>query len=230
MNSDIAIDWRWVKEELDNVERIQSVMKSNLRDSIRSCADRCLGKAKELVRPKLVSKLVRVEKIEDGRVRLEDGVIFTSGRLPRHLNGAGRLYLFLVTIGGRLEAEASRLMSKGDSLAGYLLDRIGSLAVESLAEEAERDVRKQCEAKGEKVSARFSPGYCDWPVEEQNKLTKILDFSRAGVRLTERCMMDPKKSISAMIAISKKGDFLKTGSPCAICDMSDCSYRRDVKR
>ena len=131
-----------------------------------------------------------------------------------------------MTIGKVLEDKASLLMREGDHLGGYLLDRIGSLAVESLARSFEEYLRKNYEVKNMSVSMRISPGYCDWPIEEQFNLAKALDFSKAGVRLTRNCMMVPRKSITAIVGIGPKRLFSKTKSQCEACDKKDCDYRR----
>ena len=113
-------------------------------------------------------------------------------------------------------------------MQGYLLDRIGSFAVESLAESVEKKIRKDYSILKKSVSRRYSPGYCDWPIEEQHILAKILDFSKIGVTLNESCMMRPKKSISAVVAVAERGVFNESGSTCEICEKKDCGYRRNA--
>ena len=206
----IRIDWDWVRNDLLRKERIHSS-----KGAILSCADECLKKAESLVSPRMIS------------VRKSMGRLGLSGSaLVSHIKGAEAVRVFLVTIGGALEEQSRALMSKGDELRGYLFDCIGSIAVESMAEEAEKTLRREAAKKGLSVSMRFSPGYCGWPIEDQKKLDKLLDFSRAGVRLTENYMMVPLKSISALVGIGPKGLFSKRKSPCVTCDKENCDYRR----
>ncbi|MDD5137031.1 MAG: vitamin B12 dependent-methionine synthase activation domain-containing protein, partial [Candidatus Omnitrophica bacterium] len=108
----------------------------------------------------------------------------------------------------------------------YLLDRVGSFAVESMAKNIEETLRKKLARKNLSVSMRFSPGYCDWPIEEQFKLAKIIDFDKAGVSLTESCVMIPRKSITAIVGVGPKDLFKEVRSPCAACNMKVCDYRR----
>jgi hypothetical protein len=215
----LKIDWIWVAGELGRTERIRS-------EAVRSCAEGCLHLAKNLVKPKLARRLKNIEKISRSSIELSGRVTLSSSHLASHLKGARVLSFFLVTIGSGIEEKASELMANGDSLGGYLMDRIGSLAVESLAEGVESALRLERLKKDETVSMRFSPGYCSWTIEDQIKMAKILDFRKAGVRLTERCMMVPKKSISAACAIGPKGLFTRKKSQCAVCDLKQCDYRR----
>lgn len=208
IKTDMKIDWDWVKESLFKKERIVPGSPDTVLDS----ADESIDRAKSLAAPKAIV----MKKI------------FTpSGKLvSSYIKGTSDIYVFLVTIGPAVEEEASRLMKTGESLSGYLLDGVGSLAVESLAENLEDRLRKEYKIKGKSVSMRLSPGYCDWPVEEQTKLDAILDFSKIGVRLTENCMMIPRKSISGLLGIGPAGLFSKAKSQCNICNMKGCDYRR----
>ena len=221
-----GIDWGWVEKELFAKERIPEFCKSGLDETIRAAVERCLKEAKALARPNSLSAVKRITAFDGDSVRMEGPISFSGKRLISYIKGAAHLHLFLVTVGGEIETEASNWMSKGEALYGYLLDRIGSLAVESLAEATEEELRKAYLSKNETVSMRLSPGYCDWPIEEQFVMAKALDFSKIGVALTEKCMMVPRKSISAMVGVGPKDLFSKMASQCVACDRVECDYRR----
>ena len=221
------IDWDWVRTQLLEKERIGRAGPDDSKKAILECTDECLEAARLLARPVIVSSLKKIAGFKPGAILLENGMALSGKELSSYMKGATELYLFLVTIGSSIENAASDYMKAGDSLHGYLMDRIGSFAVESLADRTEKDLRGAYSDKNLSVSMRFSPGYCDWPIEEQFKLAKLLDFAKAGVRLTEGCMMEPKKSISAACAIGSKGLFAKVTSPCAVCNLNKkCDYRR----
>jgi len=206
---DFSISWNWVRERLIKLEKVPLNM--------HTCLDECLDEARHLAKPKklAIKKAVSAFRPE-------------SPSLISCIKGATHIIVFLVTIGKKVEEKATYWMDKDEGLRGYLLDRIGSLAVESLAEQVEESLRAKYEPENLSVSMRFSPGYCDWPIEEQFKISKMLDFSKIGVILTKSCMMVPKKSISAIVAIGPKGTFSSKVSPCSICDRKDCDYRRGL--
>ena len=219
------IDWNWVKDELYLREKIRPRAKG--RGELAECADSCLEKAKVLSSSKIISMENRISSIKAGTIELEGSLKLEARSLSSYLKGAQKICIFLATIGDRLEGAASRLMAEGEGLEGYLLDRAGSFAVESLAENFEVVLRESYKKKKKSVSMRFSPCYCDWALEEQSKLDRIIDFSGAGVRLTKSYMMVPKKSISAIVGIGPEGLFAANRiSPCSVCDKEDCYYRR----
>lgn len=223
---DIAIDWDWVRNELAKKEHLSSFDKKASSETIRACVDDCLARARSLAQPRIISTRLRIVSARQKTVRLEKGITFTGKRLVALLNGAQFVRLFLITIGDGIEHLATSLMHRGEHLDGYILDRIGSLAVEASTEATENTFRRKYESKGKSVSMRVSSGYCDWPVEEQSEVARALDFSRIGVSLTRTCMMVPKKSISGLVAIAPKGRFTGRASPCSVCDLKECSFRR----
>ncbi len=226
MENEKTIDWEWVKKELLYKERIRPGSGNGVGDTLLAYTEEALKKAASLVDPNSVIAKRRIARIEQASIELDGNITFSGRHLPAYIDGAGEICAFLVTIGDAVEREASALMAKGDSLRGYLLDRAGSFAVESLAGSTENRLREAYGLEERSVSMRMSPGYCDWPIEEQGVLAKVLDFSSIGVRLTEKFMMQPKKSISAIVAIGAKGVFTSSRSQCGICDLKDCSYRR----
>lgn len=216
------IDWAWVKKELFLSEKVDG----QKNKAISECAQDCLKKAADLCGPKIAFEEKKVSVITSKSIKIEGGIAFDSPALAAYLKGAQSICVFLVTIGSRLEKSATKLMKEGNYLEGYLLDRIGSFAVESLAQDFEDNARKVYGRTAKTVSMRFSPGYCNWPIEEQLKLDKIIGFSKIGISLTESCMMSPKKSISAVMGIGPMNLFRETKRQCSICDKKDCSYRR----
>ena len=126
--------------------------------------------------PKYFYAEKNILRIGNGFIEIEGPVTFSTGKIPSFISGAGRLVLSVVTIGDGIEKEAGVLTSGKDILNGYLLDRIGSFAVESLAGNLEKKLRKDYSKHGKSLSVRFSPGYCDWPVEEQFKMIKAIDL------------------------------------------------------
>ena len=223
----LKIDFDWVRDLLLKRERILNVKNNVPQGTLISSVDKCLEEARPIILPKSASIEKDIARLGDNSIGIEGGVSLSSKWFSSYIKGAPFLHIFVVTLGLDLEERASALMRDGEQLEGYLLDRIGSFAVESLAENFENKLRKYYGAKDLSVSMRFSPGYCDWRIEEQFKLAKILDFSKAGVRLTGGCMMVPKKSVSAVVGIGPKGLFSKRVSQCSICDKKgDCDYRR----
>ncbi len=85
----------------------------------------------------------------------------------------------------------------------------------------------QALSKGLGVTPRISPGYGDWILQEQRAVFALLPGAEIGVTLTEKCMMQPRKSVSFAIGIGEGFTIEKSVGRCRHCDMINCPYRVD---
>jgi len=135
--------------------------------------------------------------------------------------------LFLCTAGDGIGKLGRSLMKSGDILEGYILDIIGSEAVESAIDIMQDQISMEAASEGLKITNRFSPGYCGWDVSEQHKLFHLLPGTWCGVKLTASALMVPEKSVSGIIGIGKEVRYLPY--KCNLCNMKDCIYRKHRK-
>ena len=119
---------------------------------------------------------------------------------------ASHLAFAVCTIGPSLEEESLRCSEAGSSLQALVLDAIGTVAVESIADETSEMIRTRAAGLGLKGGVRFSPGYGKWPLEGQRFLFGIVDGGAVGVRLNPSCIMEPRKSVSFAMRIGDRPD------------------------
>jgi len=136
-----------------------------------------------------------------------------------------RMAFCVCTIGPALEAEVTRLAGADALLEAVVLDAIGSVAAEAVADHIDTIIAAEAAREGLRVSCRASPGYGDWDVREQAAIFKLLPAERVGVRLSESCMMMPRKSISFAVHIAEKPEMLRSENSCSNCGRTDCLYR-----
>jgi hypothetical protein len=156
------------------------------------------------------------EKRNDGVVI--DGVAFTSRVLRRNLEGVGRVFPFVLTLGRDIDGliDASR-----DMLEKYLLDEIANLALREARRRFEGQLRSAFAL--EKISYMAPGSLEDWPIEQQKPLFGLLPGVEAalGVRLTESLLMLPRKSISGIYFPSEANFF-----SCQLCPREHCDGRK----
>ncbi|MGD1049334.1 MAG: vitamin B12 dependent-methionine synthase activation domain-containing protein [Candidatus Krumholzibacteriaceae bacterium] len=129
------------------------------------------------------------------------------------------------TIGPALEAEVTRLAGAGELLKAVVLDSIGSVAAEAVAEYIDRTIAAEAAREGLKTSCRASPGYGDWDVRGQAAIFRLLPAERIGVLLSETFMMAPRKSISFAMHVAGEPEKLRSENSCGNCGRTDCLYR-----
>lgn len=149
--------------------------------------------------------------------------------IGKHLDGCERVICMAVTVGFDIEREVTKKFERGEYLASILLDAAATAAVEQAADSMEKNFAAQFAKNGFNLKWRFSPGYGDWNLTEQAKLFKICGAEQIGLRLTSAMMLEPRKSVTAIIGLEKisaQKNFSTTKKSCATCDKLDCSMRK----
>ncbi len=153
------------------------------------------------------------------------GISFDSGKIIHKMLRHSAFYaLFLVTAGPGPENLARSLLSEGAYLEGYIADLVASALVDSAADQVQEQIKLQANQYDLRTTNRYSPGYCSWKVEEQQKLFRLFPEECCGISLSESSLMSPVKSISGIIGIGtgvKYRDYT-----CEICPMLNCQFRR----
>lgn len=158
-----------------------------------------------------------------------DGVSFAVGRqVCGYLKEAEEAALFLCTAGALFSDEAHALNASGDFMEAYIIDAIGSLAVETAMDRIQATLAEEQATHGLKITNRYSPGYCNWPLSDQQPLFRLVGENPTGIELSPSCLMHPIKSVSGVIGIGKKARRRAYG--CAVCQNKTCIYRRIVAR
>jgi hypothetical protein len=147
-----------------------------------------------------------------------DGVRFSSRVLSRNLEGVGRVFPYVLTLGA---ASDELIANSGDMLDNFLMGEIMNIALRAFRREFEEHMRAKFALNG---ISRMSPGSLeDWPIEEQKNLFSLMPGveSAAGVRLTETFLMIPRKSVSG-IYFPSETTFLS----CQLCPREKCVGRK----
>jgi hypothetical protein len=153
------------------------------------------------------------------------GVTFDVGKVVcGQLTGAEAMAVFVCTAGSGIEHMSRRLMSSGDPFTGFIADTLGSLVVENAMDRVQAQLALAMQARGLRITERYSPGYCGWRVDEQKNLFSLLPPDFCGVRLTESALMQPIKSVSGFIGLG--ATVTRRPYTCRLCDLEDCLYRR----
>jgi len=167
-----------------------------------------------------------IESVQGDRAIIENSIPLKSKIISRLLERCDEVAIFILTIGKPLEDMVAYLAENGCVLQATVLDAIGSGTTEQLAVLVEDRIKKVAASRRLVTSRRFSPGYCDWNVSQQEMIFKFMRGDTAGVRLTEEYLMIPHKSISGIIGIGIENNNIETYNPCKTCLTSDCPGRR----
>lgn len=122
--------------------------------------------------------------------------LIKSKNLQTNLVNCQKAYVFAGTLGHGVDRllHSTGLISP---LKQFIIDAVASTAIEALCDLVQENLPKA-------TKARFSAGYGDFDISYQQK---ILDFLGApkniGITLSNSCLMNPTKSVTAIMGIKE---------------------------
>ena len=155
---------------------------------------------------------------------LVDGVEFGIGKtVAKELRNATSAALFICTAGEEVSRRSQQLLAGDDPVLGYVFDLLGSMIVESAADQLQMEIKRMASSEGLMTTNRYSPGYCNWSVADQHKLFSFFPPDCCGIRLTNSALMHPIKSVSGIIGLGADVSFREY--TCDLCSLVECFHR-----
>lgn len=222
---DVSISSQKVIIQKSNILGLLGYEKSNKDMHVDEVIESCIAESKNLINPQGCILAVENEKISfpEGKLFIK-GVNFDIGNIiASQIRQAEISVFFLCTIGNTIERIAKEKMNRGDLLEGYVLDLIGSEAVEEVATIVHEFIKEKALQEKLKITNRYSPGYCNWDVKEQFKLFGLFHDTNLNIKLTDSALMNPIKSVSGLIGVGENVAY--KSYTCSICSDKKCIYR-----
>ncbi len=160
--------------------------------------------------------------INKNTITIGKHVFNPSKVVVNQFKNANSFCLFICTAGPEISQYSKQALDNGDILLSYVYDILGSVTVEKATDKIQKSLEAECQKSGLNISDRFSPGYCEWSVSEQQMLFSLMPENFCGVSLSESSLMSPIKSVSGIIAIGES--FEKKGYTCHWCNEKSCIY------
>lgn len=202
---------------------------SVLSEEVRSGIERAVERALEQARVETVLRRAPLVRVGGGVIEAQ-GIRIHSPRWARvaeRVEKPASVCAFVLTLGEKLD-EAVWALQRESFFDAYLLDAAGSELAEETAEGLEEFLGSQAAAGGMEITARFSPGYCDWDLKGgQDALFRFLDAGSVGVRCNEAGMMTPLKTISGVVIAAPR---VPVRVACSWCSQRECAHRRATER
>ena len=172
--------------------------------------------------------LTAATDLQHGVVTAGDAALETGVQVCGYMRGAEQVALFVCTAGEVFTEVSHALNAEGDFLEAYVVDAIGSLSVERAMDLIQSELESEQAARGRRITNRYSPGYCNWPLAGQQALFGAIGEHGTGVTLSATCLMSPIKSVSGIIGVGS--DVRRREYGCAVCNNKTCIYRKIISR
>lgn len=198
----------------------QGACDSRMEALLDECENVILSRAK----PRYLYKCFDIEHIDGGVQVNNTSLVLLGNSISEHLRGCDRAVLMCATLLGDVDKEV-RIAELSDVLRALALDCMASTAVEQLCNKVEGLIKK--DFPGYYMTWRFGIGYGDLPISQQREFLNVLNAPRLiGLNVTNSNILTPRKSVTAIIGLSKNViEENKRG--CEICNLKEvCSFRK----
>ena len=170
------------------------------------------------------------------RITLQGASLVIAGEnTVAHFASSDRITLFAVTIGKQVDALLEEI-SRKEPARTLILDGVASAAAEHAATQLDSLISGEIRHCGFFPTARFSPGYGDWPLMWQRPFLDSIGAERINLTCTPHFLLQPVKSVTAAIGWSRipveRGYSLperkkacQGAKSCQQCRLTDCPDR-----
>ncbi|HOJ49402.1 MAG TPA: hypothetical protein PKW55_01155 [Spirochaetota bacterium] len=162
-----------------------------------------INELRKVWHPKAAIKTTTVKSINIDKLITQENIEIVSEKAIKILNNSKLLSFAAATLG----KEAFNLLKdKKNSLTEYFfLDAIESEIIEQIIEDINKMIISYANIQGYNTTQRISPGYIDIPLSFQKQFLEFIDTEkRLGIKINEKYIMDPEKSITCIIGWIKK--------------------------
>lgn len=175
--------------------------------SIPSDIAELIGYSLEQIRlkagPLCLYKTFPVRDVNPDRISLTGSELtIEAEKTAAHFQTAARVSLLAVTIGSAVDALIKEQPPEASARL-LILDGTASAAVENITEQLDAIIVREIRRQGFYPTARFSPGYGDWPLSGQKPFLESIQAARIGLSATPHFLLQPVKSVTAIIGWSR---------------------------
>jgi len=174
---------------------------TSLSAAERETVSKTIEEASDLVLLKGAALVMDIRDRDDAGITLEGGTVFPSSSLTGMLAGCSGALLMGATAGqGIMDAIAA--CSSQNLTRAVILDAVGSemadAALDWIMDYAGQDLLRSSRRLTRK---RFSAGYGDFSLENQQTMFDMLQLGEIGIRMTPAKVLIPEKSVTAVAGV-----------------------------
>ena len=168
----------------------------------RKKIDENIEKALDSVSLKGAGVRIPIKAITSSEIKLSKEIIFKSKSLVKFLNDCQEVLLIAATAGEKIGECIRQSSEGGDMTYAVILDAVGSEMADSaliwIISYFDNQVKRENKYVMKK---RFSAGYGDFLLDNQKIIWDILKLKKIGVNLTEKYILIPEKTVTAVSGI-----------------------------
>lgn len=164
-----------------------------------------IEKALEIVELRGVGATLTINRIEASKIILAEGIIFASESLAKFLVDSKEVLLMAATSGLKIVEAVSKNSTGKNVTAAVVFDAVASEMTDSALSWIINYFNRQLSRENKQLTPRrFSAGYGDFSLKNQKIIYDILKLGQLGISLSNKYVLIPEKSVTAVAGIGFK--------------------------
>ncbi len=185
--------------------------------------DYCMDQVNQAADPRCLMKIFARKDRDDYPPEL---AFLTGEDIRRHLDGCEEIICLAATLGSGIDSLLRKTQIR-DMADALIMDSCASTLIEAVCDSLDAELRAQYKKRGKYLTFRFSPGYGDLPIGINSQFAALMESRRIGLTVSASGIMIPRKSVTAMIGVSRQPREKKQKS-CAACNLNgSCRFRKN---
>ncbi len=157
-----------------------------------------------LCHPRAAYGRFRITDINFDEVVFGEKVSFRSANLAKLLKNSREVLLMAATVGNEITTRIEKEIAEGEAALGVVLDAVASETADAVLDWMMLFSKQILIREGKHPTKhRFSPGYGDLDLRYQKEIFDLLKLEELSLKLTEKYMLVPEKSVLAIAGIEE---------------------------
>jgi hypothetical protein len=181
-----------------------NIHKTEMDDESRKKILSAINKGFALCEPKGAWTRSDITDRSEESLTFANGIVIKSRSIVKLLSDSVAAVFFSATAGQAIVEISAESFRNGDGASAVIYDAVGSETAEAAVDWINTYISRELNRRGESLtSMRFSPGYGDFLLENQRHFFELLKLADFGIKLTDRYIFIPEKTVTAIAGIEK---------------------------
>lgn len=219
-----------IKINENEVLRYLEYKGQDINENLRNTIYKCIEATKEKINPRYILRVYPILREYKNTIRIGNSdTQFKSNHLYKLLEDCDECLIMAVTLGIGIEKEIMR-NSYIELSKSIIIDACATTAIEEYCDLIQDNIRKSLLINNKYITNRYSPGYGDLHISANKEIINLLNANKEiGLTITESGIMIPRKSVIAIVGISKIHK-KTTEYKCIDCQNYDiCKFKKGDK-
>jgi len=195
---------------------------NKMMDLVHECCAEIIDLSKE----SSVYEIFNIERNNDQILLIGSTLVLKDKDIKDLLVNSEKCVVMAATLGAAVDSKIA-YYSRFNITKGVIMDACASTAIEYVCDKLQDEIMETALVDNLYITTRYSPGYGDFSIDNGQEILNVLDaYKKIGLSITENNIMLPRKSVTALIGLSKVKSS-KHHAGCESCKNVGCEFRKD---